>query len=130
MFKSLALRWGFESEMSMFPVWTCIQKLVLRTKQVEVKKKSKSWKIQSLFVDPPNSGILRVILLLLIYASDDPKIRLVVAANRIKEESVRVSNNCPNEYRKMVQSVWVPENGRIRESTGVDPQFCPFSTCL
>ena len=35
-----------------------------------------------------------------------------------KVESERVSNNCPDEYRKMVESVFVPENGRIRASTG------------
>ena len=35
-----------------------------------------------------------------------------------KVEFVRVSKNCSNEYRKMVESVSVPENDRIRESTG------------
>ena len=38
MLKSLALRWVFELEMSMLPVSTSMQKLVLHTKQVEVKK--------------------------------------------------------------------------------------------
>ena len=36
---------------------------------------------------------------------------------REKVEYERVSNNCPDEYQKMVESVLVPENGRIREST-------------
>ena len=33
-------------------------------------------------------------------------------------ESVRLSKNCPREYRKMVESVSVPKNGRIRTNTG------------
>ena len=35
-----------------------------------------------------------------------------------KAESVRVSKNCPGEYWKRVESVWVPKNDRIRASTG------------
>ena len=35
-----------------------------------------------------------------------------------KVESVRVSKNCSDEYRKSLQSVWVRKNGRIRASTG------------
>ena len=35
-----------------------------------------------------------------------------------KVESVQVSKNCPNQYRKMVEPVSVPENDRIRTSTG------------
>ena len=36
---------------------------------------------------------------------------------RDKVESVRVSKNCPNEYRKMVESGSIPENDGIRAST-------------
>ena len=32
-------------------------------------------------------------------------------------ESVRVPNNCPDEYRKKVESMWVPKNGRILANT-------------
>ena len=37
---------------------------------------------------------------------------------REKVESVRVTKSCPHEYRKRVESVGVPKNGRIRASTG------------
>ena len=37
---------------------------------------------------------------------------------REKVEFERVSNNCPDEYRKMVELLLVPENGRIRASIG------------
>ena len=37
---------------------------------------------------------------------------------REKVESERESKICPEEYRKMVESVWVPKNGRIQESIG------------
>ena len=35
-----------------------------------------------------------------------------------KVESVRVSKNCPGEYRKRVESVRILKNGRIEASTG------------
>ena len=35
-----------------------------------------------------------------------------------KVEFVLVSKNYPDECRKRIESVWVPENGRIWESTG------------
>ena len=35
-----------------------------------------------------------------------------------KLESLGVSKNFPDEYRYMVESVWVPQNGRIRATTG------------
>ena len=35
-----------------------------------------------------------------------------------KVESVRVSTNCPREYKKRVESVGVPKNAIIRVSTG------------
>ena len=37
---------------------------------------------------------------------------------REKVESVRVSKTFPDEYQKMVKSMWVPKNGGIRASTG------------
>ena len=37
---------------------------------------------------------------------------------RKKVESVRVSKKCLGEYQKMVESVGVPKNGIIRDSTG------------
>ena len=36
---------------------------------------------------------------------------------REKVESVPLLKNCPDEYLKRVESVWVPEIGRIRAST-------------
>ena len=33
-------------------------------------------------------------------------------------ESVRVSKNYTDEFRKRFESVWVPKNGRIRVTTG------------
>ena len=36
-----------------------------------------------------------------------------------KEESMRISKNCPGEFRKRVESVRVAKNGRIRASTGI-----------
>ena len=35
-----------------------------------------------------------------------------------KVESVPLLKNCPDEFRKRVESMRVPENGRIRASTG------------
>ena len=37
---------------------------------------------------------------------------------REKVESKRVSKICPEEYRKMVESVSIPKNGRIQENIG------------
>ena len=37
---------------------------------------------------------------------------------REKVESVQVSKNCLREYQKNVESMWVPKNGRIWDSTG------------
>ena len=37
---------------------------------------------------------------------------------REKVESVQVPKKCPDEYQKMVESVWVTESGRIQASTG------------
>ena len=48
---------------------------------------------------------------------------------REKLESVRVPNNCPVEYRKMVQSAWVPENGRIRVSQEKVESVQVMKTC-
>ena len=37
---------------------------------------------------------------------------------RLKVESVRVPKTCSSGYRKSLESVQLPENGRLRESIG------------
>ena len=50
------------------------------------------------------------------------KSRMSVISEKLKNpgeykvESVRVSKMCPGEFPKMVESVWVPKNGRIQAS--------------
>ena len=39
---------------------------------------------------------------------------------------MRLSKNCPGEYRKMVEFVLIPKNGGIRASTGKGSNLCEY----
>ena len=41
-------------------------------------------------------------------------------------ESVRVSKNSPGDYKKMVESMLVPKNNRIRATTGKRKNPCEY----